>query len=153
MKPDSAFGFEAPEESPGFLLWQTTITWQRLIKKALDAYDISHAQFVIMAILLWFEEHHQDPTQIALARLSRLDKMTVSKSLKKLVVQGYIRREESQKDTRAKWVYLTPKGKDLVTKLVPIVERIDAEFFGKAPKSDQHLLIQILGKLMEKLHD
>ena len=153
MKPDSAFGFEAPEESPGFLLWQTTITWQRLIKKALDEYDISHAQFVIMALLLWFEEHHQDPTQIALARLSKLDKMTVSKSLKKLVAQGYIRREESQKDTRAKWVYLTPKGKALAAKLVPIVEGIDAEFFGKTPKSDQRLLIQILGKLMEETND
>lgn len=153
MTPNSAFGFEAPEDSPGFLLWQTTITWQRLIKKALEAHDISHAQFVIMAILLWFEEHHQDPTQIALARLSKLDKMTVSKSLKKLVAQGHIRREESQKDTRAKWVYLTPKGKELAAKLVPIVEGIDAEFFGKTPKTDQQTLIQILGKLMEETND
>src|SRR5436190_6964900 len=134
MTPDSTFGFEAPEDSPGFLLWQTTITWQRLIKKALDAYDISHAQFVIMAILLWFEKHHQDPTQIALARFSKLDKMTVSKSLKKLVAQGYTRREESQKDTRAKWVYLTPKGKDLAAKLIPIVERIDVDVFGNTHK-------------------
>lgn len=153
MAPNSAFGFEAPEDSPGFLLWQTTITWQRLIKKALEAHDISHAQFVIMAILLWFEEHHQDPTQIALARLSKLDKMTVSKSLKKLVLEGYIRREESQKDTRAKWVYLTLKGKELAAKLVPVVEGIDAEFFGKAPTSDLHLLIKILGKLMEETND
>lgn len=153
MKSDSAFGFEAPEDSPGFLLWQTTITWQRLIKKALDVYEISHAQFVIMAILLWFEEHHEEPTQIAIARLSKLDKMTVSKSLKKLVVEGYIRREESQKDTRAKWVYLTPKGKELAAKLVPIVERIDGEFFGKTPRSDQQILIQILGKLMEETND
>ncbi len=45
------FGFDAPEDSPGFLLWQTTISWQRMIKKALEPHDISHAQFVIMAIL------------------------------------------------------------------------------------------------------
>ena len=77
MKPKSAFGFEAPEDSPGFLLWQTTITWQRLIKKALEAHDVSHAQFVVMAVLLWFEEHQEDPTQIAIARLSKLDQMTV----------------------------------------------------------------------------
>lgn len=148
MGPKSAFGFEAPEDSPGFLLWQTTITWQRLIKKALDAYDISHAQFVVMAVLLWFEEHHKDPTQIAIARLSKLDPMTVSKSLKKLIAQGYIKREESQKDTRAKWVALTPKGKELTAKLVPIVEGIDAEFFGKVSGADQKRLIQILGKLV-----
>lgn len=153
MATESAFGFEAPEDSPGFLLWQTTITWQRLIRRALDAYDISHAQFVVMAVLLWFEEHQQDPTQIAVARLSKLDQMTVSKSLKKLIGQGYIKRKESQKDTRAKWVYLNPKGKELAAKLIPIVERIDAEFFGKASKPDQQAFIQILGKLMEETHD
>ena len=25
------FGFDKPEDSPGFVLWQTTTTWQRLI--------------------------------------------------------------------------------------------------------------------------
>jgi len=150
---NSAFGFEAPEDSPGFLLWQTTVTWQRLIKKALEPHDISHAQFVIMAVSLWLEEHHQDPTQVAIARLSKLDKMTVSKSLKKLVVQGYVSRKESQKDTRAKWVHLTPQGRSLVSKLIPIVEQIDAEFFGEVPKPDQRNLIQILGKLMAGNHD
>lgn len=149
----SAFGFEAPEDSPGFLLWQTMVTWQKLIKKALDSFDISHPQFVIMAVALWLEEHHQDPTQVAIARLSKLDKMTVSKSLKKLNLQGYIRRKESQKDSRAKWVHLTPQGKSLVSKLIPVVEGIDAEFFGKVPQRDQQTLIQILGKLMAEAHD
>jgi DNA-binding MarR family transcriptional regulator len=153
MAPKSTFGFDAPEESPGFLLWQTTITWQRLIKKALDQHDISHAQFVVMAVLLWFEEHHESPTQIAIARLSKLDQMTVSKSLKKLIAQRYIKREESQKDTRAKWVYLTPQGKELISKLVPLVEGIDADFFGAVPRIDQQSLIQILGKLIEKRND
>jgi hypothetical protein len=36
MAAKSAFGFEVPEASPGFLLWQTTTAWQRLIKKMLD---------------------------------------------------------------------------------------------------------------------
>lgn len=148
----SAFGFEAPEDSPGFLLWQTTVTWQRLIKKALDTHGISHPQFVIMAVTLWLEEHHQDPTQVAITRLSKLDKMTVSKSLKKLVTQGYVSRKESQKDTRAKWVHLTPQGKSFISKLIPIVEKIDADFFGKVPQSDQQNLIQILGNLMVETH-
>lgn len=151
MAHKSAFGFEVPEDSAGFLLWQTTITWQRLIKKALDVHDISHAQFVVMAVLLWFEEHHEDPTQIAIAHFSKLDQMTVSKSLKKLITQGYIKREESQKDTRAKWVYLTPKGQKLASKLVPIVEDIDAEFFGNVTPKDQQSLVQILGKLMREV--
>ncbi len=142
------FGFDKPEDSPGFLLWQTTITWQRLIKKALEPYDISHAQFVIMAILLWFGEHHYDTTQVLIVNASKLDKMTVSKSLKKLAAEELVNRVEHETDTRAKSVTLTDKGKNLVCKLVPIVEQIDAEFFGKALKKDQQSLIQILNKLV-----
>jgi len=144
----SSFGFEEPEDSPGFLLWQTTVTWQRLIKKALDAYGIPHAQFVVMAVLLWFEEHQERPTQIAIARLSKLDKMTVSKSLKKLVSLGYISREESQQDTRAKCVRLTVAGKDLASRLVPVVEKIDETFFGPLGQDERQGLIRFLNKLV-----
>lgn len=142
------FGFEKPEDSPGFLLWQTTITWQRLIKKALEPYDISHAQFVIMAILLWFGKHNYDTTQILIVNWSKLDKMTVSKSLKKLVVLELVHRTEHTTDTRAKSVTLTDKGKDIVYKLVPIVEKIDADFFGKLPDHNQKSLIQLLRALI-----
>ena len=145
---DLPFGFERPEDSPGFLLWQTTVLWQRLIKKALDHYDISHAQFVIMATLLWFEAHNYDTTQILIVNWSKLDKMTVSKSLKKLTTQALVHRVEHAADTRAKSVSLTDKGKALVYQLVPIVEQIDAEFFGKVPGHDQQSLIHILNKLV-----
>lgn len=144
---DLPFGFDRPEDSPGFLLWQTTINWQRLIRKALEPHDISHAQFVVMAILLWFKEHNYDTTQTLIVNWSKLDKMTVSKSLQKLVAQGLVHRLEHETDTRAKSVFLTDKGKDLVCRLVPTVEQIDGEFFGKVLDHDKQLLIQILRKL------
>lgn len=141
------FGFDRPEDSPGFLLWQTTMIWQRHIKKALEAFDISHAQFVIMATLLWLEAHHHETTQIIIINFSKLDKMTVSKSLKKLTSLGYVNRMEHTKDTRAKSASLTMKGKDLVHTLVPIVEKIDSIFFGKTSDQEQQDLIKILRKL------
>jgi DNA-binding MarR family transcriptional regulator len=148
---DPAFGFEKPEHSPGFLLWQTMVTWQRRIKKALDPHDISHAQFVILANLLWFEGIKQTPSQILIVRSTKLDKMTVSKSLKKLVAQGFIKRAEHKEDTRAKSVQLTAKGKTLVSKLVPIVEKIDEKFFGVMSVANQKSLIKILADLVSKL--
>lgn len=151
--PDLAFGFEKPEHSPGFLLWQTMVTWQRLIKKALDPYDISHAQFVILANVLWFEGVKQKPTQILIVRSTKLDKMTVSKSLKKLVADGLIKRMEHEKDTRAKSVHLTTKGKAMASRLVPIVEKIDEEFFGTVSRKDQQSLVHILGGLVSKIDE
>lgn len=146
------FGFDKPEDSPGFLLWQTTMVWQRQIKKALEVYDISHSQFVIMATLLWFEAHGYDTTQILIVNWSKLDKMTVSKSLKKLVAMGLVNRIEHETDTRAKSVSLTYNGKKLVHKLVPIVEGIDGGFFGKIPELEQKSLIKILNKLTVDEH-
>lgn len=144
---NSPFGFDAPEDSPGFLLWQTTISWQRMIKKALEPHDISHAQFVIMAILLWWHGKEKDVTQIDIVTMSKLDKMTVSKSLKKLVGMDLVARHENQEDTRAKSVQLTKLGVALAGKLVPIVEGVDEDFFAKLPKKQEKDLIVILQKL------
>ena len=153
IKTKSFFGFERAENSPGFLLWQTTTIWQRLIKNALEPFDISHPQFVIMATLAWFERHDYDTMQISIVNWSKLDKMTVSQSLKKLAIQGLIQRAEHKADTRAKMVILTDKGRDLIGTLVPLVESIDAEFFGQLPKKDEESLIKILNKLAVGTHE
>lgn len=141
------FGFDAPTDSPGFLLWQTTTSWQRLIKKSLEEYSVSHSQFVIMALLLWLKANKNVATQIDLVLMSKLDKMTVSKSLKKLVDMNLVLRAESKEDSRAKSVSLTKSGIDLVKKLVPIVESVDTQFFSSLRKSQENSLISILQSL------
>lgn len=144
---DLPFGFDKPEDSPGFLLWQTTMVWQRQIKKSLEIHGVSHAQFVIMATLLWFESHGFETTQTLIINWSKLDKMTVSKSLKILADTGLVHRIEHKTDTRAKSVSLTNNGKSLAHKLVPIVEAIDAKFFGTLSNEKQQSLIAILQQL------
>jgi DNA-binding MarR family transcriptional regulator len=74
--------------------------------------------------------------------------MTVSKALKKLVAEGYVKRLEHKEDTRAKSVLLTEKGKELVSKLIPIVEKIDDGFFSVVKKTDRLSLINVLNKLV-----
>lgn len=142
------FGFDRPEDSPGFLLWQTTMLWQRQIKKALEPYNISHPQFVILATLLWFDAHHYDTTQVAIVNWTKLDKMTVSKSLKKLMALKLVNRSEHTTDTRAKSVSLTTQGKAMIHKLVPIVELIDSQFFGTTKAAEQKSLITLLRRLI-----
>lgn len=144
------FAVDTPEQSPGFLLWQTTISWQRRIKKALEPHNISHAQFVIIAILLWQAGQQQDMTQIDIINMSKLDKMTVSKSLKKLVSMNLVERYENPEDTRAKSVHLTKSGVVLAKQLVPIVESIDADFFGQLKNKEAQALLEILQNLIAK---
>lgn len=146
---NAPFGFDKPSDSPGFLLWQVTMLWQRAIRKALEPYDIGHAHFVIMALLFWLNNKDEDPTQVKIAAWAKLDKMVVSKALKKLALQGLVVRAEHTADSRAKSVELTAKGKTLVKKLVPIVELIDQQFFGVLPERSQAMLISALQALTE----
>lgn len=99
------------------------------------------------------ENKNQEVSQNIIIRQSKLDKMTVSKSLKKLVAEGYVQRNEHKEDTRIKTVSLTIKGKKLASKLVPIVEQIDATFFETIKKNDQQAFISILRNLVSKVED
>jgi len=144
----SNFGFKTPEDSPGFLLWQVMICWQRQIKHALALYDLAHSDFVIMAVTLWYMEQDIKPTQVIVSKLSKLDKMTISKSLRQLVQKGFITRSEDQTDTRAKILELTDEGKKFISKIIPVVESIDADFFNKIDKDEYGDMIQIFRKLV-----
>ena len=90
MKKHLPFGYQEAEDSPGFLLWQVTVLWQRAIKKVLDEHQIPHAQFVILAVLLWCLYHQKEVTQTVIIDFTKLDKMTVSKSLKQLEIVNSI---------------------------------------------------------------
>ena len=142
----NVFSVQEASQSLGLALWQATIVWQRKLKAVLDPFQVSHTQFVLMASLLWFEMQDADLVQVDLIHHCRLDKMTVSKSLKKLELEGYIERTESLKDTRAKKVKLTPEGKKLARKLVNLIEAEDARFFNRLNPSKRQ---QLLGALQE----
>ncbi|MDQ5940946.1 MAG: MarR family transcriptional regulator, organic hydroperoxide resistance regulator [Candidatus Dependentiae bacterium] len=147
------FGFEKPQDSPGFLLWQTTTLWERHIKKALECFELTHSQFVIMALLLWLCAHECQPTQADLAMWSKLDKMNVSKSLKALTERGLVFRSDHGADLRAKTMQLTEEGKLLVQQIVPLVEAADALFFGSVAPHEEQMLITLFSKLVAGGYD
>ncbi|MCP4922653.1 MAG: MarR family transcriptional regulator [bacterium] len=149
-KNPSSFSVEAPEESPGLLLWQVTILWQRQIKSALDPHSISHSQFVLMAVLLWIQEQGEKSRQAALIEYSKLDKMTVSQGLKALSKKGLITRFENPEDTRSKLVKLTQRGSKLAEELVLLVEHTDRKFFAALNMDQEKSLKQSLHHLSQK---
>ena len=61
-KTESAF--DTPQQSPGFLLWRVTLSWQRRMRAALAPHDLTHVQFVLLASLWWLQEHSGRPTQV-----------------------------------------------------------------------------------------
>ncbi len=147
MEKQSHFSVKKAEDSSGFLLWQVTTLWQREIKKALESLELSHSAFVILASLLWFDEQQIEPTQTTIINHTKLDKMTVSKSLKTLVSQGLVSRFENELDTRAKTIILTDRGKIIAIQAVQIVEDVDRVFFSKLSDDERIVLNELFVKL------
>jgi MarR family transcriptional regulator, organic hydroperoxide resistance regulator len=128
-KSDNPFQYEKAEDSSGFLLWQVTNLWQREIKKALEKYDLTHSQFVLMASIYWLSLHKQDVTQVVLSAHTKIDPMTTSTVLRTLQKKQFVKRHEHLTDTRAKSVVLTESGKKVIKLAVKTVEQFDNDFF------------------------
>ena len=126
---DNTFGFDKAEDSSGFLLWQVTNLWQREIKKALEKFDLTHSQFVLLASIHWLSLNNHEVTQVVLSSHTKIDPMTTSTVLRTLQIKGLLKRQEHSTDTRAKSVALTDEGKKVIKQAVIAVEKFDEEFF------------------------
>ncbi|MEI6683545.1 MAG: MarR family winged helix-turn-helix transcriptional regulator [Bacteroidota bacterium] len=111
------------------MLWQVTNLWQREIRKALEKYDLTHSQFVLLASISWLTSQNQDITQTLLSAHTKIDPMTTSMVLRTLQKKGLISRHEHITDTRAKTVGLTASGEKMAMLAVKSVESFDDLFF------------------------
>ena len=147
---DNTFSVKKSEDSSGFLLWQVTNLWQREIKKALEPYELTHSQFVLLASIHWLTLHKQDVTQILLSSHTKIDPMTTSTVLRTLQAKGLIQRQEHLTDTRAKTVGLTENGKKIIKLAVKTVEAFDKTFFATLADKTHTFNEQLLTLLGQK---
>lgn len=129
MTKEIEFQFKSPNDSPGYLLGQVTMLWQRKQKKVLDPLDLTHTQFVVLASLAWLSKTQNIVTQVDIANQGNMDRMMVSKVLRTLQDKKFILRQEHQTDTRAKTITLTKSGKLVLQKAIIEVENVDLDFF------------------------
>ncbi len=129
------FQFKKPGDSPGFLLAQVTMLWQRRQKRVLDPLNLTHTQFVLLSSLAWLSREKDSVTQVDIANLSNSDRMMVSKVLRTLEEKKFITRHEHQTDTRAKIITLTQEGAEVLQKAIVEVEIADTDFFSAIKSS------------------
>lgn len=146
---DATFSFEKAEDSTGLLLWRVTNFWQRAIKKALEKYQLTHAQFVLLASAHWLIIHEQEVTQVILSTHTQIDPMTTSTVLRTLQSKGLLQRKEHAKDTRAKTIILTTAGIKIIKEAVKTVESFDADFFSPLGKETARFNEKLLALLSQ----
>jgi len=144
MRDKIEFKFKSPNESPGYLLGQVTMLWQRKLKKVLDPLKLTQTQFVLLAALGWLSRENDNVTQVDIANQSNADRMMVSKVLRTLQEKKFISRQEHETDTRAKVITLTNEGAKVLQRALTVVENADMDFFSvlgdKLPSFNQNLV-------------
>ena len=129
MPDSSPFKYEKADDSAGFLLWKITTLWHRELTEVLQKFGITQTQYAILASLRWFEERKEPTTQTHLVEHSKIDKMTVSKAIRRLEKDGLVLREKSSQDSRAVNVRFTARGIELIQKAIVAIETVDEKFF------------------------
>ena len=129
MADISTFRHKKADDSAGFLLWKITALWQRKLAEVLGEFEITQTQYAMLASMKWFEEKNEATTQTHLVEHTRIDKMTVSKAIRKLEVAGLVVRAQSSIDSRATMVRLTIYGKKIILKAIVAIEDADDVFF------------------------
>ncbi len=149
MQDKIEFKFKSPNESPGYLLGQVTILWQRKLKKVLDPLNLTQTQFVLLAALGWLSRKNDNVTQVDIANQGNMDRMMVSKVLRTLQEKNFISRQEHHTDTRAKVIKLTDDGAKVLQQALTTVENADINFFSPL-KDSLTLFNQNMSNLIDK---
>ena len=137
-----------PSESPGLLLWRTTMRWQRVMTAALAPLDLTHVQFVLLASAMWLGRNGEPPNQVQLAAQAGTEVKMTSDVVARLEAKGLIAREIDPRDTRAKVIRLTATGTAAVQSAIVAVEAADATFFGPVDEAQLvGLLQQLAGEI------
>jgi DNA-binding MarR family transcriptional regulator len=118
-----------PAESPGFLLWHTTLRWQRAVTTALAPLDLTHVQFVLLACTWWLGAQGHAANQLAVSEQAGTDVKMTSQVLRTLERKGLVERQVDPADSRARLVTPTSAGITLARRAIDAVEDVDEAYF------------------------
>ncbi|MGL5255352.1 MAG: MarR family winged helix-turn-helix transcriptional regulator [Brevinema sp.] len=121
-------------KSTGLIFWQVSTLWQRAIKETLRQFDLTHTQYVILAVIEELSEKTEDITQKKISDFSMIDPMTLSTTLRLLEKKGFTQRIQSELDSRANRICNTKNGHEILKNAIVAVESVDTLFFFEEQK-------------------
>ncbi len=75
-----------PEASTGLMLWRVTNSWQRTIRAALAPFDLTHVQFVLLAVLTSMDRSAPVTQRNLAARMVRCHEFVTRHSMSPVLV-------------------------------------------------------------------
>ena len=86
-------------------------------------HDLTPVQFAAMDAI----KSHPGADQARIASLIAYDRATIGGVIDRLEKKGFVRREICKRDRRAREVYLTDTGREVVSSMLPVVQEMQEE--------------------------
>jgi DNA-binding MarR family transcriptional regulator len=116
----------------GFLIHDVSRLRRIVVDRALKPLGITRSQWWVLAFL----SRHDGMTQTSLASDLDLTKVAIGGLLDRMEASGYVERRADPSDGRARRVYLTDAGKELVITIRENVEAVEVGILAKIPEAD-----------------
>jgi DNA-binding MarR family transcriptional regulator len=131
-------------DMPGHLIRRlnqiSTTVFQQRMQEA--GFDLTPVQFSAMQVL-------QDKTDIEQAQIAALiayDRATIGGVIDRLEKKGYVSRVVSKQDRRARLCRLTSQGREIIGKVMPIVEALQSEILNGLSQDEREQFIALARK-------
>lgn len=118
----------------------------RRFDRAFQALGITNGQFSLMMSL----NRPHPPNMRSVAALLAMDRTTLTAALKPLERRGLIASSPDPDDRRSRLIALTPVGRSLLRRAVPIWHATHASIERSLPRPDRSRLLDMLNKLAEQ---
>ena len=114
---------------------------------ALTPHGLSIAMWRVLAAL----SNRGEQRQIDLVDMTSIDASTMSRLVTRLVRMGFVTRSRSATSNREVVVELSPKGRVLVQRLIPIAKKLEQTASAGLPPKDLAVAKRALGRMYDNL--
>jgi DNA-binding MarR family transcriptional regulator len=118
-------------------------TLARRFDRAFQSLGLTHGQFSLLMSL----NRPRPPNMRSVATLLAMDRTTLTAALKPLARRGLIVASPDPDDRRSRLIALTPAGRSLLVRTVPVWQATHAVIERSLPRPDRSRLRELLNKL------
>jgi DNA-binding MarR family transcriptional regulator len=112
-------------------------------------FDITSVQFAALSAI----EEYPGIDQAGLAGLIAYDRVTIGGVVDRLVQKGYVDRQVSPRDRRARELFISKQGTAVLRAMAPIVREVQGEILRGLSAADRKSFIALLRKATEAANE
>ena len=140
-------GFPNPREKLGYLFWQINMQWVRRVNQLVSEFDMTHTQLITLEATHWTSTKKEEVIQQDLVDAIKIDRMLVSKMVKKNVEAGLLLKKSSEKDSRVNVLEVTKAGLEKIMEVYPVMLRAEQEIYSSLGDKKETITNELQGML------